>query len=132
MSEENLKLAQRGYDAFNRGDIDGVLELCAPHVEWNDIDVLDTPAVKGKDAVRAYFVTILEPWEVVRREPEEMIDLGDDRVLALIHLTGRGKGSGIEVDNRGADLVTYKKGKLVRWVAYQDRAQALEAAGLSE
>jgi ketosteroid isomerase-like protein len=65
-------------------------------------------------------------------EPEEIIDLGGNRVVVVSHLTGRGKGSGIEVDGRGADLLTFDGGRLVRWTGYADRAQALEAAGLSE
>jgi uncharacterized protein len=132
MSEENVELAKRGYDAFNRGDIDGVLELCADDVEWNDVDLLDTPAVRGREAVRAYFRTVMEPWEEIRRDPEEIIDLGDDRVLALIRLSGRGRGSGIEVEILGGDLATWREGRIVRWMAYQDRARALEAAGMSE
>ena len=72
----------------------------------------------------------MEPWEEVRREPEEIIDLGGDRVLVLFHTTGRGKGSGIEVEGRGGDLLTIREGRLVSWLAYPDQAQALAAAGL--
>jgi ketosteroid isomerase-like protein len=132
MSEENVELVRLGYEAFNRGDLDGVLDLCAPEVEWQDLAAIDVDAVTGKDAVRAFFKTVIEPWEEVRREPEEIIDLGGDRVLVLFHTTGRGKGSGIEVDARGGDLLTISDGKLVRWMAFPDQAQALEAAGLSE
>jgi uncharacterized protein len=131
MSEENVEVVRRAYDAFNRGDIDGVLDLCAPDIEWQDAYTPDTSAVTGRDAVRAYFETVMEPWEEVHREPEEIIDLGGDRVLVLYHLTARGKGSGIEVHLRAGDLVTIREGTGVRWVA-MDRDQALEAAGLRE
>jgi ketosteroid isomerase-like protein len=130
MSQENVELARAGYEAFNRGDLDGVLDLCVPDVEWQDLASIDTSAVTGKDAVRAFLVTVMEPWEEVRREPEEIIDLGGDRVLVLFHTTGRGKGSGIEVEGRGGDLLTIREGRLVSWLAYPDQAQALAAAGL--
>jgi len=132
MSQENVELTRLGYEAVNRGDIDGLLDLCAPDVEWHDPLAIDTSAVTGKDAIRAFFETVMEPWEQLRREPEEIIDLGRDRVLVLFHMTGRGKRSGIEVEGRGGDLLTIREGRLARWVAYPDRAQALEAAGLKE
>jgi ketosteroid isomerase-like protein len=107
MSQENVELARLGYEAFNRGDIDGLLDLCAPDIKWRDLATIDSEAVTGKDAVRAYFETVMEAWEQIRLEPEEIIDLGGDRVVVVSHLTGRGKGSGIEVDGRGADLLTF-------------------------
>jgi uncharacterized protein len=132
MSHENVELVRLGYDAFNRGDLGGVLDLCAPDVEWQDTAAIDTSAVTGKDGVRAFFESVMEAWDEIRRDPEEIIDLGDDRVLVLFHTTGRGKGSGIEVDGKGADLLTIRGGLLMRWVAFADRSQALEAAGLRE
>jgi ketosteroid isomerase-like protein len=131
MSQENVEITRLGYEAANRGDIDGLLDLCAPDIEWQDV-VPDARFVQGKDGVRAYFETVWEPWEEICREPEEVIDLGGDQVLVLYHMTGRGKGSGIEIDLRGGDLLTIREGRLVRWMAYPDRAQALEAAGLRE
>ena len=132
MSQENVEIARLGYEAFNRGDIDSLLDLCAPGIEWRDFATIDTETVTGKEAVRAYFETVMEAWEEIRLEPEEITDLGGDRVLVVSHLTARGKGSGIGVDGRGADLLTFDGGSLVRWMGYADRAQALEAAGLSE
>jgi ketosteroid isomerase-like protein len=131
MSEENVEIARLGYERFNRGDIDGLLDLAAPDIEWQDLGAFDTSAVRGKDAVRAFFETALEPWEELRREPEEIIDLGGDRVLGLVRAIGRGKGSGVEVDVRGGDLMTIREGRVVRWKAYP-REAALKAAGLSE
>src|ERR1043166_7107945 len=86
MSQENVEVARAAYEAFNRGDIDGMLDLCAPDIKWQDRGgpSLDTSAITGKGAVRAYFESVLEPWDEVRREPEEIIDLGGDRVLVLL------------------------------------------------
>jgi uncharacterized protein len=134
LSQENVEIARAAYEAFNRGDIDGILDLCAPDIEWEDTGgpSLDTSAITGKRAVRAYFESGLEPWDWVRREPEEIIDLGGDRVLVLFRTVARGKKSGVEVDARAGDLVTFKEGRVVRWTGYLDRAQALKAVGLAE
>jgi ketosteroid isomerase-like protein len=66
-------------------------------------------------------------------EPEEIIDLDDGRLLALVRLSGRGRSSGTPFDVTGAHLFTpARDGRLLRFEAYFDRAKALEAAGLSE
>ncbi len=131
MSQKNVELARLGYEVFNRGDFDTLLDLCAPDIVWRDFATIDSDTVTGKDAVRAYFESVMEAWEQIRLEPEEIIDLGGDCVVVVSHLTARGKGSGIEVDARGADLLTFNGSSLVRWMGYADRAQALQAAGLS-
>ena len=140
MSRENVEFVKSLYAAGETMDKEQLLaalptlieQVCDPDIEWQDIAAIDTAAVKGREAVRAFFETATAPWEEIRREPEEIIELGGDHVLVLSHTTGRGKGSGIVVDARAADLCTIRGGRLVRWVAYPDRAEALEAAGLSE
>lgn len=66
------------------------------------------------------------------KHPERIIDLDDDRVLVLDLQTGRGKNRGIAVEHETAWLFTLREGEIVRLEGYWDRAQGLEAAGLSE
>ena len=71
-------------------------------------------------------------WEDMRLEPIEFRDAGN-RVLVISQLIGKGKGSGVEVNRRSAQVATVRNGHLVRWeIGYTDIPQALEAAGLSE
>jgi ketosteroid isomerase-like protein len=68
-----------------------------------------------------------------RMVPEEFIDAGGDQVLVFSREGGRGKGNGAEVQtNPTARLWTLRDGKAIRMESYWDRAEALEAAGLSE
>ena len=46
MSEENVNIMRQGYDAFNRGDIDAVMGLMDPEIEWQEPDVKGSP-VRG-------------------------------------------------------------------------------------
>jgi ketosteroid isomerase-like protein len=64
-------------------------------------------------------------------EPEAMVS-GGDYVVATIHNTGRGSGSGIEVEARTGVLVEIRDAKLVRLEVFETRSEALEAAGLTE
>ena len=71
----------------------------------------------------------IELWEEHRVEPEEFIEC-EKGVLATIHLTGRGAGSGMEVDQRFFQVYTVHEGKIRRMVEFVDRSRALEEAGL--
>jgi ketosteroid isomerase-like protein len=62
---------------------------------------------------------------------EEIIDAGDHLIHAIL-FRGRGRGSGVEVEGRFFQVYTFRDGKTVRWEEFSDRAEALEAAGLSE
>jgi hypothetical protein len=66
---------------------------------------------------------------------DECRELDDERVLVLIHRSGRGKVSGLELgpsQTKGAILFHLLAAKVTRLVAYRDRKQALEAVGLQE
>jgi ketosteroid isomerase-like protein len=64
-------------------------------------------------------------------EPERFFERAD-QVVVFVRIRGRGKGSGVEIENRAAHVGTVRSGKVVRLVVYPERAQALEAGGLSE
>ena len=66
-----------------------------------------------------------------RVEAEEIVDAGD-RVVVMVHHSGRGRTSGIEVDQRYAMVWTVRDGRVMRMDLYPTRAEALEAVGLAE
>ncbi len=70
----------------------------------------------------------LDAWS---EEVEEIRDLGDS-VLVVSTQRGRGRGSGVEMEHRFAMLYELRNGKVIRWTIYNDRSEALEAAGSSE
>ena len=72
-----------------------------------------------------------EGFDQFRAEPLEFEDLGD-AVLVTARYVGRGEGSGIEIDQNVATLYRLRDGKAVSMRDYTTRAEALEAAGLSE
>ena len=70
-------------------------------------------------------------WEGFRLKAEAFLP-AEDKVVVLVVLRGKGKGSGAEVATPAAHVWTMRRGKAIRVAAYMDRAKALEAAGLSE
>jgi ketosteroid isomerase-like protein len=73
-----------------------------------------------------------EVWDTFQIEPEEFIDAGDN-VFVASRMSGRGRGSGVEAEMRAFAIWTFREGKVSRFRGgYRDRAETLEAPGLSE
>ena len=131
MSDENIATIRAMLDAFNRGDFDASLAYLDEAVEWHDPpDVPGAGVHRGPEEVREFFVTWLAAWETYTAEAEELIDAGD-QVVVVHHEWGRGKESGIEIDNRSANLFDLRDGKIVKRRPFPDRDSALKAAGIS-
>ncbi len=79
-----------------------------------------------------YFDRMHETWEEWQVEDFRVFDAGDDRVVAVARLVGKGKTSGAAVEHEVGLAYTIKRGKLWRLRSYLDPADAFEAAGLSE
>jgi ketosteroid isomerase-like protein len=84
----------------------------------------------GIDGLRDAWRDWLAPWATYRSEIDEAIDLGDDRVLLLLHDYGRREGSAQEVRANVAAIWAVRDGKVARFDAYADRRDAFGAAGL--
>ena len=130
MSEPNVEIVRRGYEAFGRGDIGAAMELFHPDVEWHDPDRPGGGTYRGHEGVLRNLEEWLEGWEEFRLEPEEFLEAGD-RVVVLVRQSGRGKGSGVEVDTRLHFHFGLRDGKVVHIYEHLNRAEALEAAGIS-
>jgi ketosteroid isomerase-like protein len=125
----------QGIEAFNRRDVDAFVALVSPDVEWEDAVFWSEHAriYTGEAKLREWFdQVVVEPWESLHFELEEITEAGDDRVFFGGLLTTRGKGSGVETQVRGWSVVWITNGKTTRRQVFLDRAEALEAAGLEE
>jgi ketosteroid isomerase-like protein len=91
--------------------------------------VLNPAVYEGHEGIRRFVAEVHEAWEKFTWEPEELIESGD-LVLALISSTGRGRGSGLELDRRAAMLWRVPAGRAVSLQFFRDRDAAREAAGL--
>ena len=131
MSQENVELVRATYDAYNRRDLDAALKDTAPEFEldWTRA-VGPQRGVYGLDQIRVFLVDFLEAFESTQVEPDEFIEAGDQVVVPQTgHIRGR---DGIEVTARVALVWTIRDGAIVRVCLYQQKREALEAAGLSE
>jgi ketosteroid isomerase-like protein len=136
MSEENVGVVQAAADAFARGGVDGWLEYFTDDVDHQAVEgaIDDRGPIHGKDALRAYAEDWVEMFDDVRFEPVEVIDAGDDTVIAVLRVSGRPKGTSAEAELTlsFASVSTIRDGKIARAREYWTREEALEAAGLRE
>jgi ketosteroid isomerase-like protein len=113
------------YESFNRGELDGILDLLHPDVEWIPPPTSVEPhPLRGRDAVREY----LEPnfFETQTAEPLETIEEGN-RLLVVVRVRARGRGSGLELDQTAYHLMTIEDEQAVRFEVHIDRGAALAA-----
>src|SRR5204863_479952 len=87
---------------------------------------------RGQQGIRDYFATLGEVFDDVRVEIEEMTDAGEDRLVVVVRVTGRGRGSGANVEQRNTQVWTFGDTKIARIDSYMNRNDALEAVGVSE
>jgi uncharacterized protein len=131
MSQQNVEIVRRGWEAFNRGD-PAFLADFAEDAEFEEDPAFPEAGVfRGREEILAYIRGFQEQMRDHRFEVEEVRDLGD-QVLALLRETARGASSGVHVDQRPAFLFQFRGGRISRMRAYLDRAKALEALGLEE
>ena len=126
MSQENVEVVRRAYEALNAGDIDGLVTLC--HEDFNlDMSdrVFNPERYRGHDGIRRFYAEVHDPWERYVWEAEELHDKGDV-VVALVRARGWGRGSGLEVDRKAAMIWTVHDGKASELRFYRHREAALE------
>jgi ketosteroid isomerase-like protein len=128
MSQENVEIVRASIDAVQRGDAETALSYFSE-------DVVFEPLVAGPYHGHA---GVVEQWSVFMEEfddywfdGKELFDAGDEVVLFWRH-GGVGKSSGIRVENEGGTVFSLRDGRISHARVYADRAEALEAAGLSE
>jgi len=128
MSQENVDATRTSIEAYRRGDYARASAHLAPDVVWTVGQEL--PA-HGPAAVRAVWERWDGEWDELETVIEEVIDAGD-KVLMAVSYRGRGRASGVEVNDRLFEVHTFCDGQCVRKVDFRERAEALAAAGLSE
>ena len=133
MSQENVELVRLGIEATLRGDLALVEEFTQPDaVMVQPPEVPDAKTYEGSDAIRAAMEDWPKQWEDFHMELLEVLDAGDDVVVAVTRHRGRGRESGIEMDFEVFYVYRLRDGKLARLEMFFSRAQALEAAGLRD
>jgi ketosteroid isomerase-like protein len=130
MSQENVEVARRLLEAVNRRDLDAMLETGDPEIE---VVTLMVGTYRGHAGWRRLIEQMAEEVSDFQFVPEDLIDVGQDRVVAVTRWSGTGRTSGIAVpDTVVAFVVTLRDGLVVRQESFRSKDEALKAVGLEE
>ena len=129
MSQENVEVVRRSLEAFE-DDEEAWIQTLDPDLVWNPIEDGHIPS-RGIAGARGVRQRWLDTWEGHSIAVEDLTGAGEN-VVATIHVSGRGKGSGVEVNLQVHLHGKLRDGRIVYLFEYPDRASALEAAGLRE
>ena len=133
MSEGNVDMVRQVIESWNRGDVDGALEMAADDlvVDMSNAIGPDKGFYRGKERVRDLWTSLNDAADTIRWDPEEIIEVDAERLIVVINVRMRGRGSGVEVEGVSAVLWAIRDGEGRSMKLYQSKAEALEAAGLS-
>jgi ketosteroid isomerase-like protein len=136
MSRENVEIVRRVLDALQRRDFETASTYAHPDVEiypaleGADTDPREIP-YRGRNGMKAFLEAIYEPWQEMMVEVQETTVAPDERIVAVERWHTRGR-DGIAIDTVLVDVYSFREGLVVRVEGFRDRAEALEAVGLSE
>jgi len=134
MSQENVANLREGIEEFNRRDLDAALARCRGDVTWDSFlsRTETSEPLRGRGQVRASWVQQIEAVDL-RVEADEFIPVGDAKVVVPVRFVAHGTSSGISLTDSTIWIYTFDDdGLIARVELFDSRAEALEAAGLSE
>ena len=132
MSQENVELTRAFIEAYNRRDLERIIEMIDPSFEFRSRFVgLESVHRASEGFPGAYFEMLDDAYERFQVVLSEFIDAGS-AVLAAGRAEWRGKASGVQGETPILPAFWLQAGKFVRSETFTDRTEALEAVGLSE
>ena len=131
MSQENVKVVREAWEASARHDNEAIFPLYDADVEIQGPFGLSDRVFRGLTGVQEFWRDWLASWGEFESDVEEWIDAGDD-VIAVMHVWGQGKRSGVPVETRQSHVWTLRGGKLWRPRVYDTKDEALQAVGREE
>jgi ketosteroid isomerase-like protein len=134
MASKNVDLVRSIRAAMERGDFTAA-EWADPEIEWIFADGPNPGRWTGVAGMTESLRNFLSAWEGFHSVADEYRELDDERVLVLTMYRGRGKKSGLELEQmgaKGAALYSIRGGKVTRLVFYFDRERAFADLGITQ
>jgi ketosteroid isomerase-like protein len=135
MSQENVEIVLRIQEAVAHGDVDGFLAEVHPDGEYRAAIQQamegDDGVIRGHEGLRRWLGDLHDLYEELETQVLEVRDVGDQVVIAFV-VRGRGRGSGVTLEQPLAQVVTLEDGKAINVRDYFSADEAFEAVGLRE
>jgi ketosteroid isomerase-like protein len=122
---------QRGYEAFNRGDLEAASASFASDIEYELPEELpDSGVIRGRLAVIEAWASLREDFREVRAEPPKLLSATRDAIVIRLVIRAEGLSTGIGAELRGTEVFQVRAGRIVSARNYMEESKALEAVGL--
>jgi ketosteroid isomerase-like protein len=131
---QNAETVRRFMESWTNQKLDGVLECAAEGIEfdWSRSRSPFRGIYKGHDGLIQFWADQQDAWSEFSVEIVEVVPCDLERLITVTAVRGRGRGSGITMDARGATLWRVRDGAIQSARLFQDKEEALEAAGPAE
>jgi ketosteroid isomerase-like protein len=132
MSEGNVETVRRNIEAWNRRDLTTWLETFRSdaEIDWSRSRGPLRGVYRDHGEHEAFWGEFWSTFEDIQLETHGLTEAGSEVVFSnTAHMRGR---EGIEVGARSTQVFTVENGQITRLRLFQERAEALEAVGLSE
>jgi ketosteroid isomerase-like protein len=129
MSQEHVEIIRGVYERWSQGDFRTGVDVLDPLVVFVlSSDFPDAGTYLGVERLAEYTRGLLEPWSRFTIAAEEIADVGDSVVVAVLQ-RGVGGGSGVDSEFRYFQVWSFRGAKVIRLENFRERAEALEAVG---
>ena len=132
MSQENVEIVRERYRQANVGGFAAIADFLAPEFTMDAPQGVESSQAHDKAGLQEWFRKMDEIWEGLTFDPIQISAPDAERVIAVVRTSGRGKGSGMAIEQTLTHLWTLRDGKAIRFDGYSTKQEALEAAGLPE
>jgi len=131
MSQENVEIVRRGYEAYARGDV-AVMLADVDQAMITHREEPDGATFNGRDGLLQAIAEWVEDFDEFAATAEELIDANDRQVVVHVHQTATGSQSGAPIEGDFWFVHTLRDSKVIRLDMFASKGSALEAAGLAE
>ena len=131
LTERNVALLRDAYEAIGRNGFDSVEAwgLIADDIVIHDRpEAPDPRTYHGRDGVREALAASDESFDEFTMAPVRLVGVGDRHVVVVLRMSGRGRGSGVPVEEEIAHLWTVENERAVEMQVYSDADEALRDA----
>jgi ketosteroid isomerase-like protein len=123
---------QTSTEALNAWNFEALAEVFHPELEHHSVfAAVEGEVYRGIEGQRKRWENVTATWDDFRIAVSEVHDVDDERVVVVLRLTGKAKGSGVPLDTLLGQVWTWRDGKVWLIVTHTDPREALEAVGLS-
>ena len=122
-----MEIVERFFEARSRGDL-SYLDLIDLDAEF---DLSESRAThrgiyRGHEEIRRQWESQREAWAVAELRPVEPVVVGE-KVVVTVQISAEGRSSGVKLEGQGANVFTFRDGKIVHFKLFQTKAEALAA-----